>query len=246
MRRSSLLLCVLLVASAPAADGDEIAVGHFSRGAPGDALPAGWQPYRLGRGERETQYRLARSDGRTVLEARAESSVSALAFALRADPQRTPWLAFSWRTERLIDTADMRTKAGDDYPARVYVIFDYDVSRLPLGARVKLAMARAIWGEQVPAAALCYVWEPRQPVGYTQWSAYTDRLRMVVVESGAAHLGQWRTYERNVAEDFRAAFGEDAPAIGAILVAVDTDNTRSSARTWFGDISLRGSRGSLR
>ena len=59
-----------------------------------------------------------------MLEARSSDSASALVYALRADPARTPWLSFRWRTERLIEKSDIRTKAGDDYPARVYVVFD--------------------------------------------------------------------------------------------------------------------------
>lgn len=241
MRRcpASLIPALLLLCSATAtADLEQIAVGHFSRSAPGAALPEGWQPYRLANSRRETRYSLALAENGTVLEARADNSASALLYPLRADPGRTPWISFSWRTMRLIDKADMRTKAGDDYPARVYVIFDYDIARLPLGERVKLRMARSIWGDRVPAAALCYVWEPRQPAGYSQWSAYTTRLRMIVAESGGARLGQWVRVERNVAEDFRAAFGEEPPPISAVIVAADTDNTAETSLTWFGDISL--------
>lgn len=240
---ASLLLAMLVSSASARASEERIDVGHFSRGTPGDILPPGWKPYRLGKSLGETRYRLTMLDGRTVLEARAENAVSAIAYELRADAIRTPWLSFSWRTERLIDRADMRTKAGDDYPARIYVIFDYDIARLPLADRMKLRMARAIWGDQVPAAALCYVWEPRQPVGHAAWSAYTSRLRMIVAESGAARLGRWVSIERNVAEDFRAAFGEDPPAISAVLVATDTDNTASDAHTWFGDITLRAAPG---
>lgn len=239
------LVLILLVscANVRAAGETHIDVGHFSRGTPGEELPPGWKPYRLGKALKETRYRLVKLEDRTVLEARAEQSVAAIAYELKADTSRTPWLSFSWRTERLLEQADMRTKAGDDYPARVYVIFDYDVGRLPFAERMKLRMARAIWGEQVPAAALCYVWEPRQPVGHAGWSAYTSRLHMIVAESGTARLGHWVTIERNVADDFRAAFGEDAPPISAIVVAADTDNTLSNALTWFGDISLNAAPG---
>lgn len=241
MSRYSISVAVLALPLGPAcaqADVELTAVGHFSQHPPGNALPAGWQPYRLGKNLGDTQYRLASVDGRTVLEARAESSASALVYPLRADATRTPWLSFSWRTERLIDKADMRTKAGDDYPARVYVIFDYDISRLPAVDRVKLQMARSIWGGQVPAAALCYVWEARQPVGYSGWSPYTNRLQMIVAESGSDRLGRWVHIARNVAEDFRAAFGEEPPPISAVVVAADTDNTRETARSWFGNITL--------
>ena len=237
--RAYLFSLALACSGVLAADSDEVAVGLFSANPAGDALPAGWQPYKIAGGKRETQYSLAKIDGRTVLEARASQSVSALAYPLSADPKRTPWLSFSWRTERLIEKADVRSKAGDDYPARVYVVFDYDIARLPFGERTKMRMARSLWGDQLPVAALCYIWEPRQPVGYTQWSAYTNRLRMIVVESGSARLGRWVDIERNVVEDFRAAFGEQAPPISAIIVAADTDNTGETAHTWFGDISLR-------
>ncbi len=229
------LLCPLVLA----ADGEELAVGHFSRNSAGDAIPAGWKPYRIGRIKRETRYVLSIVDGQTVLEAQADNSASALVYPLRADPMHTPWLTFRLRTERLIEKTDVTTRAGDDYPARVYVTFDYDAARLPFGDRMKLRMARSVWGDQVPAAALCYIWERRQPVGYSQWSAFTNRLRMIVVESGSTRLGQWVVIERNVAEDFRAAFGEAPPPISGIIVATDTDDTGETAHTWFGDISLR-------
>lgn len=236
--RACLVSLALLCSGALAADSEDFPVGPFSANPAGNALPGGWQPYRLAKGKSETQYSLSTADNRTVLEARSNGSASALVFALRADPKRTPWLTFRWRTERLIERSDIRTKAGDDYPARVYVVFDYDIARLPLGQRIKMRMARTLWSEQLPVATLCYVWEPRQPVGYSQWSAYTDRVRMIVAESGRARLGQWVDIERNVAEDFRAAFGEEAPPITSIIVATDTDNTGETAHTWFGDISL--------
>lgn len=245
--RAHLISLALLCSGVLAADreilavgSEDLAVGHFSANPAGTTLPAGWQPYRLAKGKPETRYTLSTVDNRTVLEARSNDSASALAFALRADPKRTPWLTFRWRTERLIEKSDIRGKAGDDYPARIYVVFDYDIARLPLGTRIKMRMARSLWGEQLPAATLCYVWEPRQPVGYSQWSAYTDRVRVIVAESGSARLGQWVDIERNVAEDFRATFGEEAPPITSIIVATDTDNTGETAHTWFGDISLHG------
>ena len=238
--RALLISLALLCSEVVAAAADDLAVGHFSANPAGNALPAGWQPYRLAKGKHETQYLLSSVDSRTVLEARSNGSASALAYALRADPKRTPWLTFRWRTERLIEKSDIRTKAGDDYPARIYVVFDYDIARLPFGERMKMRMARSLWGEQLPVATLCYVWEPRQPVGYSQWSAYTDRVRVIVAESGSARLGQWVDIERNVAADFRAAFGEEAPPITSVIVATDTDNTGETAHTWFGDISLHG------
>lgn len=236
------LLASLLLAGAwsgPAA-AQELALGHFSKAAPGGELPTGWRRYVLGKPEHLTEYSLVNAEGRTVLKAEANASVSALVYPVRADPHQTPWLTWRWRVDNVLHKGDVLTKEGDDYPARVYVLFDYDVAKLPFGERTKVRLARLIYGDPIPVAALCYVWDNKQAPGFTAWSAYTNRLRMIVVDSGAAHLKQWRSVQRNVAEDFRQAFGEDAPPITAVIVAADTDNTRESARSWFGDISLRG------
>jgi hypothetical protein len=92
----------------------------------------------------------------------------------------------------------------------------------------------------VPAAALCYVWDGKLPAGTGLWSAYTDRVRLVVVESGPGRLGQWVAEKRNVAADFRAAFGEAPPRISGIAIAADTDQTGAKVRAWIGDIRFSG------
>ena len=132
----------------------------------------------------------------------------------------------------------MKTKAGDDYAARIYVLFDYDAGRLSLIDRLKMQLAQSLHGAQIPTAALNYVWDNRYPVGTIQPNAYTDRARLVVVESGSANAGQWVTETRDVAQDFRAAFGEDPPDVIGIALATDTDNTGETATAWYGDIEF--------
>jgi hypothetical protein len=67
---------------------------------------------------------------------------------------------------------------------------------------------------------------------------FTDRVRMIVVESGDSHLGTWRAYERNIYEDYKRAFGEEPPMISGIAVMTDTDNTGESTTAYYGEISL--------
>ena len=43
---------------------------------------------------------------------------------------------------------------------------------------------------------------------------------------------------RDVAEDFRAAFGAAAPAITGVAVSADTDQTQEKVTAWFGDLRL--------
>jgi hypothetical protein len=61
---------------------------------------------------------------------------------------------------------------------------------------------------------------------------------MIVVESGPDRVGQWVTEERNVYEDFRRAFGREAPMISGLALMTDTDNTGETATAWYGDISF--------
>lgn len=217
---------------------ERIVVAAFSALQPGSALPAGWVPQSVAGQKSLTRYSLVTDNGVTVLRAESQAGASGLTRTLRADPAQTPWLRWRWKTETLIANADLRTREGDDFPARIYVMFDYPLEKLSFLERSRLRLARALFDPDLPAATLCYVWDGRAAKETIADSAYTGRVKLVVAESGTARLGQWVQVERNVAADFRAAFGEAAPAVQAIAIVTDTDNTGGSALTHFGDISF--------
>jgi len=218
---------------------DEVGAMRFSSLRPGAPLPDWLEPYEFPNQPRHTQFTLVADDGRTVLAARASASSSGLVRRLRADPKRFPLLAWRWKVMNVPLKSDIATKAGDDFAARIYVIFDLDPATLSIGERMQLALARTIWGEKVPAAALCYVWDARAPAGTIVPNAYTDRVQMVVADSGSAGLGRWVSHERNFAADFRRAFGIAPPAASAVIVSADTDNTGESTESYFGDIEFK-------
>lgn len=233
-----LRLLLWAAALALAADaGAGTVLPRFSAMAPGTAV-AGWSPWTLGGKAKPADFRLAELDGSTVLRAEAVDAASALIHAGRFDPLATPWLNWRWRADRLPDGNRYASRDGDDYVLRVYVLFDYDIAKLPFGARTKLRIARALHGDQVPAAVLCYVWDNHVAPDTRAWSAYTDRVRMIAVEGGGSPLGVWRTARRNLRDDFREAFGEEAPAVAGVVVAADTDNTHGRALGHFGDLWL--------
>ena len=206
---------------------------------PGDALPAWLKPQVFANQPRHTRFELVRDEGRTVLRALAEASASGLVRTLRIDPRTHPVLVWRWKVANLLEKSDLATRAGDDFPVRLYVTFDLDLATLSFGERLQLSAARAIWGDALPLAALCYVWDTRAPPGTMVPNAYTDRVRMVVVESGPSRLGRWIEYERDVDEDFRRAFGAQTPSIAGLIVSADTDNTGERAESWFGDAEFR-------
>lgn len=227
-------LCASLACAAP----DTLSVGAFSAARPGVEFPPGWETMVLDKAGHRTQYDLVEDGGTTVLRAVSRASASGLNRNLRADPAEYPLLRWRWKVGNLVKGSDLRKKQGDDFPARLYVMFDYPLAALSFGDRMKLRLARAFYGPDLPAATLCYVWDGTAPAGTIAPSAYTDRVRIIVVESGAARVNQWVNVERDLYRDFKAAFGQEPPELSAVALMTDTDNTGASATAWYGDISL--------
>ena len=248
MRRRRFLGALAALGAAPGfASEHTVEAMRFSSLAPGAALPEWLRPYAFANRPRLTEYSLVEDDRRTVLRARADAATAGLIRRLRVDAGRYPIVGWRWKVTNLLAKSDLATKEGDDYPVRLYVGFDVDPATLPAAERFKLDLARLFWGEDLPLAALCYVWDARAPAGTFAPNAYTDRVRMVVVESGAARLGRWVAYERDVAVDYRRAFGPSrppVPAVNAIIVSTDTDNTGERAEAFYGDVEFRSRRSS--
>jgi hypothetical protein len=212
-------------------------VAPFSGASPGGPLPRGWEEIALP-GVRKPEASLVEDGGITVLRVVAADAAGSVAHRLRADPGRTPLLAWRWKVDRVVEKADLSRKEGDDYAARVYVTFDVPESALPLGDRARIVIARLLYGADLPTAALCYVWDNRHPPGTAAWNPYTARVRMVVLRSGMDGVGRWTAETRDLEADFRAAFGIQAPAITGVAVSADTDQTHERVTAWFGDLRL--------
>ncbi|MES2858820.1 MAG: DUF3047 domain-containing protein [Pseudomonadota bacterium] len=231
VRACALLLTGLLSTAAFAAQ-----PARFSGASVGTTLPNGWSVQPIPGVERQTRFDLVTADGGTVLRARADNAAASLRARVDIDAATTGQLAWRWKTERVLATADLTSKQGDDFAARLYVFFDRKAAQMSLAERVAYKLGRARYGDQLPAAALCYVWDNRQPVGTMRDNAYTGFVKMIVATSGTARQGDWVTLQRDIAADYRRAFGTAPPRITGIAVAVDTDNTGESTVSWFGDI----------
>jgi hypothetical protein len=211
----------------------------FSTAKPGESLPAGWRLLSLPKIP-APEVTLVADGGTTVLRSRASASAGTSAFTLDASPAQFPLLSWRWKVDRVVERANLAEKSGDDFAARVYVFYDVPVETLSVGARIKAALGGALWGETLPTAALCYVWDNRHPVGTSRWNPYTDRVRTIVLRSGSA--GEWASESRDLDADFRAAFGSQwtlpTPRITGIAIGNDTDQTGETVTAWFGDFTL--------
>lgn len=185
----------------------ELTVGNFSAGDFGDWKTKSFQGM--------TDYRLVSQDGRRVLEAESKSSASGLVREIRIDLEKLPYLNWSWRIKDVLSGIDERTKAGDDYPARVYVVVSGGI---------------AFWRTRT----LIYVWSSLQPAGSIWDNAFTGNARVMALRSGKGK--GWATEHRDVRADFKKCFGDEITFIDAVAIMTDTDNSKQQAITWYGDI----------
>lgn len=200
--------------------------------------PAGWHAVTLP-GKRPTTYSYTVKDGRPAWRAEADTSASLLRRRVQVAPEQIGTVQFSWWVPALIDGAKVSDADLEDSPARVVFAFAGDRDKLSARNRMMFDLARALTGEEPPYATLMYVWaDEAHPVGSVVVSGRSDRIRKIVVEAGPAQLGRWRYYRRDLAADYRLAFGEDPGPLVGVAFMTDADNTRSKAHAWYGEIRL--------
>ncbi|MFY4727858.1 DUF3047 domain-containing protein [Nitrospira sp. BLG_2] len=216
-----------------------VEVGPFSTAAPSGPWPDGWKPLTFPKIPRHTTYSLVHDGDRVVVKAASQASSSGYTKEILMDPKEYPIIQWRWKVSNTLKASDVTRKEGDDYPARLYVTFQYDSAKVGLFGKAKYEAARLIYGRYPPLGAINYIWESRAPVGTAMPNPYTEQVHMIVVESGAAKLNTWVTEERNVYEDYKRAFGEEPPMISGIAIMTDTDNTGESAEAYYGDIVFK-------
>jgi hypothetical protein len=210
----------------------------FSAETARDGLPNGWNFYRIAPYKKNTIYRLENYQGRTVLSANSKTSASGLAVKLRPRQVNNLWLQWEWKALSAITEADNAERYHDDAPLRILVAFDGNKSKLSLKEKMNFEMANLISGQEMPYATLMYIWSGKSPVDTVISNAHTSRIKMIVVDSGWDNLGTWHKHQRDLAADYKRAYGEAPGEIIGIALLTDTDNTKSETRAIYGDIEL--------
>jgi hypothetical protein len=241
MLRRGIVILACFAGTVAAADVTMESIAPFSAAQPGASLPAGWSLLTLPR-QKPPEFNLVRDGGVTVLHVRSDAAVGSAAFRLHVDPRAAGRLSWRWKVDRVLAKAHFGSKQGDDFAARVYVSFDVPVESLSLAQRAKMKLAKLVYGADLPTAAICYVWDNHAAIGTNAWNPYTDRVRLVVLQSGEVRAGEWVVESRDVEADFRAAFGGSwkgaTPAVSGVAVSADTDQTLEKVNAWFGDLRL--------
>jgi hypothetical protein len=182
---------------------------------PADGVPRGWQ---LKEFEGQAAVEVVRADGRVAMRLRSERSSFAVHRDVVVDLKTFPYLAWTWKVTRLPAAGDVRDGARDDEAAQLYVVFP----RWP--------------SPRTSSDVIGYVWDSRAPAGTQLTHPRASNVRIIVVESGREALDRWQRYQRNVAEDYVALFGKPAPRVGKVALMIDSNDTRSDAEAFMGDL----------
>ena len=188
---------------------ETLMVGNFESG---DL--SGWQEKKF---SGKTAYEIVSVDGIKALHAKSSSSASGMFKEMDVDLEKTPYMNWRWKISNTYGPVNEKTKDGDDYPARVYVIFSAGIF---------------FWKTK----ALNYVWSGSEPEGSSWPNAFTPKSRMIAAHTGEEDAGRWVTEKVNVRDDAKRYFGEDIKKAHAVALMTDSDNGGGKAEAWYGDI----------
>jgi hypothetical protein len=203
-------LCILFMLSTTAAPAAEIPLPAFDI----DGI-SGWKEKSF---SGKTSYRTVNLADIPALKAESKASASGLYHERRIDLHKTPWLNWQWRIENRLPPADEKSKAGDDYSARIYVVID--------GGLI-------LW----KTLALSYTWSSNAARGDTWDNAFAgSNVKMLALRTRDDAISRWYTEKRNVYEDLKKQFGKTIGYIDAVAVMTDTDNSGGQAVAYYADI----------
>jgi len=197
-----------------------------------------WKPLTFRKIDRHSSYKTAEVNGDKVLKTESQNAASALVYKKTFNVRNYPVVRWRWKIQQVYEEGNAKTKAGDDYPIRLYIIFEYNPDEAGLIRKAKYATARKIHGQYPPDSTLNYIWANRDHDEKILTSKYTDRAKLVIRRTGNKHAGEWVKEKVNIVDDYKAAFGEEPPAIATIAVMNDSDNTGESSISWIDDICV--------
>jgi len=213
-------LTVLAMAPALGADPAEILVEDWSRVMPGArGIPDGWTGQTWGTPRYD--FTVVTDATGHVMHLRSRDDNSTISKEVRVDVRRFPILTWRWKMVTLPRGGDARRRETDDQAGQLYVAFP----RFPTTLRSRV---------------IGYVWDTTAPAGTVTRSPSVGAVTYVVVRSGGDDVGRWVTETRDVYADYRAIYGEEpTEEIRVMSVAIDSNDTRSSAEAYMGAIRFR-------
>jgi hypothetical protein len=188
-----------------------------------------WRSFSFEKIERHTSYKASKEDGLTALKAESSDSASALIYEKTYNVYDFPRVRWRWKVSNVYQRGDAEKKEGDDYPLRIYVMFKFDPQKAGFWEKIKYESIKLLYGEYPPYSTLNYIWANRPHNREVLTNTYTDRAKMIPLQTGSHRVGGWLTEEVDILSDYEKAFGEKPPKIATLAIMNDSDNTGESS-----------------
>ena len=215
-----LLLLLLAAASAVFGQGAQVVVEDWSKTPIGQkGVPNGWKTQSWGSPKYE--FEVVSESPTRVLHLVSNGDSSTINKDIKINCKDYPVLQWRWKLVELPKGADARRKETDDQALQIYVTFP----RFPNAVRSRV---------------IGYIWDTTAPAGTIVKSQKTGLVTYVVMRSGVAEITKWVTETRNVCEDYKKIYGEEPDEkMEALSIGIDSDDTRSRAEGYVGEILFR-------
>lgn len=191
-----------------------------------------WKPFTFPRIRKHSVYSIENRGTQHVLRAESSASASAIVYKTSFNVYEYSKVKWRWKVKNIYTKGNARTKEGDDYPLRVYIMFEFDPDKAGVGERIQYSFVKSLYGEYPPHSSLSYVWASTDDPERFVASPYTDKAMMVLIEKGPAKAGIWVDEEIDILADYQKAFKTKPPANARIAVMNDSDNTGESSVSW--------------
>jgi hypothetical protein len=180
-----------------------------------------WTPLYFPKIKKHSTYMIVNEEGRSLLKTESHASASAIIHKKTFNIYDYPRMRWRWKVDNVYTRATPKEKAGDDYPIRIYVMFQYDPKKADVTEKLRYGVAKTIY--------LNYVWTGHEIAERMITSPYTDKAKIIILEQDRNRIGTWMEETVNILEDYRKAFGKDPPAMAGIAIMNDSDNTGEMA-----------------
>jgi DUF3047 family protein len=191
-----------------------------------------WESFQFSSGKKPTEYKIITENDNHCLQIKSDLSASGLICKTKFNPNEYPLLKWKWKVNNIIPSTSGNTKEGDDYPLRIFVMFEKDSSQISFWKKLEKSAIRLISGYEPPYKSLCYVWANTKSDTSAYFSPYTDDVMIICKQSGSDSCNQWIENQVNIVEDYKKYFDKKVPSIACIAIMGDTDNTESQTLSY--------------
>lgn len=182
-----------------------------------NGIPSGWE---LKEWTGRPAITIENDNGTSLLRMFSDKSSFGIGKEVKLSAAEYPFLEWRWKVTQLPEGGDARIKKANDQAAQIYLVFP----KFPA---------------TVNSRVVGYIWDSTAPEGAHITSPVSPHIKYIVVRSGKEKIGAWIQENRNVYQDYKALFGEEPPVLEKVFLMIDSDNTKSIAECYFGNIRFQ-------